>query len=181
VVTDADAYYHNLYRQKPDGKLGRFWPTGRYEQLMKSKEVPKDTVHPDFVYVASIEAAIFKQGGHIGLGAHGNDPGIGSHWELWAMQRGGLTNLEALRVATISGAEALGLQKDLGSLEPGKIADLIVLDKNPLDDIHNTLSIDYVMKDGVLYDGNTLNTIWPVKKRLPEWNFQPQKIGGTKN
>jgi Tol biopolymer transport system component len=181
AVTDAGVYYHHLYRQNPDGKLGRFWPADRYEELMKSKRAPKDTVHPDFVYAASIEAAIFKQGGHVGLGAHGNDPGIGSHWELWALQRGGLTNLEALKVATISGAEALGLQKDMGSIEPGKIADLLVLDKNPLDDIHNTLSIDYVMKNGILYDGNTLNTIWPVKRRLPEWNFQPQKIGGTKN
>jgi len=169
VVTDARFYYRNLYRQNPDGRLERFWPIDGFEGLMKSTEVPRDTVHQDFVYPASIEAEIFKQGGHVGLGGHGNDPGIGSHWELWALQKGGLTNLQALKVATISGAEALGVQKDLGSLEPGKIADLIVLERNPLDDIHNTLSIDYVMKDGILYDGNTLNTIWPVKKRLPKW------------
>jgi len=174
VTTNAGDYFHNLYWQNPDVKLGRFWSPDSYQYkgLIKGARPHKDTISPNFVYPASIEAAIFKQGGHIGLGAHGNDPGIGSHWELWALQMGGLTNLEALKVATISGAEALGLQKDLGSLEPGKIADLIVLDKNPLDDIHNTLSIDYVMKDGILYDGNTLNTIWPVKRRLPEWRYK---------
>lgn len=169
VTTNAGAYFSNLYRQNPDMKLRRFWLSNRYDRLMRPLRQPHDTIRPDFVYASSIEAAIFKQGGHIGLGAHGNDPGIGSHWELWALQMGGLTNLEALKVATLSGAEALGLQKDLGSLEPGKIADLIVLEKNPLNDIHNTLSIDYVMKDGILYDGNTLNTMWPIKKRLPEW------------
>jgi len=178
AVTDAGVYYHNLYRENPDRKLERFWPIERYERFMKSKEVPRDTVHPDFVYTSSIEAMIFKQGGHVGLGGHGNDPGIGSHWELWALQKGGFSNLDALKVATISGAEALGLQKDLGSLEPGKIADMIILDKNPLEDIHNTLSIEYVMKDGILYDGKTLNTVWPTKRRLPEWR---EKIGYTKN
>lgn len=178
AVTDAGVYYRNLFRKNPDGKLERFWPIDWYERLMKSKEVPRDTVHPDFVYTSSIEAEIFKQGGHVGLGAHGNDPGIGSHWELWALQKGGLSNLDALKVATISGAEALGVQKDLGSLEPGKIADMIVLDKNPLEDIHNTLSIEYVMKDGILYNGNTLNTVWPVKRQLPKWR---EKIGYTEN
>jgi hypothetical protein len=131
-----------------------------------------DTIHADFEYTSSIEARVSKQNGHIGLGAHGNDPGIGSHWELWALQSGGLTNMEALKEATIGGAEALGLQQDLGSIEVGKLADLIILDKNPLDDIHNTLSIHYIMKGGILYDGATLNTLW---------RFQPQKTSDTKN
>ena len=103
------------------------------------------------------------------MGSHGNYPGIGSHWDTWALQMGGLTNMEALQAATIEGAKGLGMQQDLGSIEVGKLADLIVLDKNPLEDIHNTLSIKYVMKDGILYDANTLNELWPVKKKLPEW------------
>jgi imidazolonepropionase-like amidohydrolase len=114
-------------------------------------------------------------GGRVTLGSHGNDEGIGAHNELWALQMGGLTNMEALQAATIMGAEALGVQKDLGSLEVGKIADLIVLNKNPLEDIHNSREIRYVMKDGILYDGNTLDEIWPVAKKCPEWRLPAER------
>ncbi len=89
-----------------------------------------------------------------------------------SLQLGGLSNIEALKTATIRGAEALGIQKDIGSIEVGKIADLIILNKNPLDDIHNSKEIRYVMKDGVLYDGNTLNMIWPLRKACPEWKLK---------
>jgi len=81
-----------------------------------------------------------------------------------------MTNLETLRAATIHGADAIGLAKDLGSLEIGKLADLQVLDMNPLTDIRNTNSVKYVMKNGRLYDGNNLTEVWPRAKALPpQW------------
>ena len=92
--------------------------------------------------------------------------GLGDHWELWDLQSGGLTPHEALRVATAFGAEALGLQKDLGSLEPGKLADLIVLERDPLADIRNTTAIKYVMKNGELYESETLDRVWPTAQKL---------------
>jgi imidazolonepropionase-like amidohydrolase len=83
--------------------------------------------------------------------------------------------MDVLRSATIRGAKALVLAQDLGSIESGKLADFIVLNKNPLDDIHNTNTIEYVMKNGKLFEGNTLDEIYPKQKPLPQlwwWNRQ---------
>jgi hypothetical protein len=107
-----------------------------------------------------------RAGGRVCLGSHGQLQGLGAHWELWALQSGGLTPHETLRAATIHGAEAIGYQKDLGSLEAGKLADLIVLEKDPLKDIRNSNTIRYVMKNGELFDSDTLDQIWPVQKKL---------------
>src|SRR5665648_431476 len=79
--------------------------------------------------------------------------------ELWLLQMGGMTNMEALRAATINGAHYLGMDKEIGSLETGKLGDLIVLDKNPLEDIHNSNTIIYTMVNGRLYDSETMNEI----------------------
>jgi imidazolonepropionase-like amidohydrolase len=82
------------------------------------------------------------------------------------MQSGGLTPMEALHCATLTSAEAIGLQQDLGSLEAGKLADLIVLNANPLDDIRNTAKIAFVMKGGTLWNGDTLDEVWPQERKL---------------
>ena len=104
------------------------------------------------------------------VGGHGEFQGLSYHWELWSLQSGGMSNLNALRAATLNGAEAIGLAQDLGSIEPGKLADLVVLDKDPLEDIRNTTSVHYVMKNGQLFEGSTLNEVWPRQKVAgPYW------------
>ncbi len=111
------------------------------------------------VLIAEGAKAILDAGGIVSLGAHGQMQGLGAHWELWMFHQGGMTEVEALKVATINGAKYLGLDQDLGSIEEGKLADLIVLDFNPLEDIHNTEAVNMVMVNGRLYDGMTLNQV----------------------
>ena len=100
--------------------------------------------------------------------------GLQAHWEMALLREGGMAPHDVLKVATIHGAEALGLDAELGSIEPGKLADLVVLDRNPLVEIRNTQAIRYVMKNGVLYDDETLDEIWPTRRKLPApwWSDQ---------
>lgn len=115
----------------------------------------------DFNHIDNAKSvkATLDAGTKVQIGAHGQLQGLGAHWEVWMLTQGGMTPMEALRCATLYGAQYIGLDHDLGSLEPGKLADLIVLEKNPLENIRNTESIRYVMKNGRLYDGPTMDEI----------------------
>ena len=126
---------------------------------------------------AAQAAKIQRAGGLIGVGGHGQLQGLGYHWEMWALAMGGMTPEEVLRAATVDGAEIIGIAQDLGSVEVGKLADLVVLTENPLEDIRNTTSIQWVMKNGELYDGETLDQVWPVKKPLPPFWWWEEQVG----
>jgi imidazolonepropionase-like amidohydrolase len=111
------------------------------------------------IEVAKAVKQIAEGGTKVNLGAHGQIQGLGAHWELWMFVQGGASPLQAIKNATLNGAYYLGMNKELGSLENGKLADLIVMDANPLDDIRNSEKIKYVMLNGRLYDSQTMNEI----------------------
>jgi len=171
----ADSFFYVTTEVHDDPKLQRFIPD--YILDARSKRRPwfrrEEQVFPR---LAAAAADIVRRGGRVGVGSHGQLQGISFHWEMWALASGGLTNLEVLRAATLHGAEAIGYAQDLGSIEIGKLADLLVLEKDPLEDIRNTNTIRYVMKNGELFEGNTLDQVWPEKKPLQPlwwWNDEP--------
>ncbi len=181
LVAYGAPWTENYFFQNTDvltnKKLARFIPAELLNSMLRRRG---QWFHPDeygHKGIAAGAAKIVKAGGRVGLGGHGQMQGIGCHWELWALQSGGMTPMEALRCATIFGAEAIGLMRDVGSLEVGKLGDLIVLDQNPLTDIRNTNTIRYVMKNGELYEGDSLDQVWPVQKKLEKqywWEREPK-------
>ncbi|HSN68186.1 MAG TPA: amidohydrolase family protein, partial [Thermoanaerobaculia bacterium] len=108
---------------------------------------------------ARIAKELADRGVHVQIGAHGQREGLGAHWELWMFNQGGMTPLQSLRAATLWGAEYFGMERDLGSLETGKLADLVVLDANPLENIRNSESVRWVMINGRIFDSMTMNEI----------------------
>jgi imidazolonepropionase-like amidohydrolase/Tol biopolymer transport system component len=127
-------------------KRSRRRPTaeyGDYNHIQVSKAVKK----------------IADGGTKVNLGAHGQLQGLGAHWELWMLVQGGMSPLQAIRCATLNGASYLGMDKEIGSLEIGKLADLVVMDDNPLDDIRNSEKIKYVMINGRIYDSLSMNEV----------------------
>jgi imidazolonepropionase-like amidohydrolase len=121
--------------------------------------VPEKEYENGHILVSQDCKKLTDAGVRVNLGAHGQLQGLGAHWELWMLQQGGMSNMEALRSATLNGAAYLGMDDEIGSLKVGKLADLVVLDKNPLDDIKNSNSVIYTLINGRMYDAATLNEI----------------------
>lgn len=134
-----------------DGKLARFFP----RETLDARSIRRE-IGPDWDYyhieVAKAAKALRDAGVKIQVGGHGQLQGQSVHWEIWSLTQGGFSNWEALRAATIDGVDLIGLGKQLGSLEPGKKADLVVLDSNPLENIRATADTRFVMVNGRLFD-----------------------------
>jgi imidazolonepropionase-like amidohydrolase len=162
----GDTYFRARTDLHADPKAAYFTPA---EVLARGARRRPMIVEEDYNFDAIARGVrdIVRAGGIAGLGSHGQQDGPAAHWELWMLQSGDMTNMEALRIATILGAESIGYAEDLGSIETGKLADLVILNSNPLDDIRNSMDIRYVMKNGELYEGDTLDRIWPGERPFP--------------
>jgi Tol biopolymer transport system component/imidazolonepropionase-like amidohydrolase len=139
-----------------DPKLRRFTP----RPMLDARAIRRPVMAPDWdwhhIAVAEDAKRVVEAGGQVQLGAHGQRQGLGAHWELWALAQGGMRPADALRCATWSGAWYLGMERDLGSVEPGKLADFVVLRGDPLADIRNSNTVRWTVKNGEVYDGDTL-------------------------
>lgn len=174
----AENYFYETTEVWGDAKLRRFFPP----PVLYGKSTRRPWFRREehvFDKLAAEAAKIVRAGGRVQIGGHGQLQGIQCHWEMWALAAGGLTNHEVLRAATLHGAEAIGLAQDLGSLEAGKLADLVVLTKDPLTDIRNTNTVRYVMKNGEMMEADTLRQVWPKEKEAPKlWWHEELPSGG---
>ncbi|RFN60155.1 amidohydrolase family protein [Marixanthomonas ophiurae] len=168
---NGEYYYYQRDNVWENEKLLQFTPRRIVDSRSRHRTmVPEKEYENGHILVSETAKKLSDAGVKVNMGAHGQLQGLGAHWETWMLKQGGMTNLEALKTATINAAEYIGAGNDVGSLEKGKMADLIVLTDNPLDDIENTQSIEMVMVNGRLYDANTLNEIGNhAKERSPFW------------
>ena len=122
---------------------------------VRRQMVPKTDYQPILDSAANAKR-LMEKGVLVNIGAHGQREGMGSHWEMWGFVMGGMTPLQALKAATIDPARYMGMARDIGSIETGKLADLLVVDGNPLEDIRVTDDIAYVVLNGRVYEGGSL-------------------------
>ena len=171
----GENWFYSRESPHDDEKLRRFTPM----PVLASRTLRRPWFHEreyHFSRVAAQAAKIVRAGGRVGVGSHGQLQGLGYHWELWALASGGLTNREALAAATRHGAEIIGIAGDIGTVAPGKLADLVVLNSDPLENIRNTADLHLVVKGGEVFDAATLDQQWPDQVELPDqwwWNTAP--------
>lgn len=173
-------YQHGNIWEKE--RLMRFTPRNTIDTRSRWRTIlPEEEYKNGHILISQSCKKLSDAGVLVNTGAHGQIQGIGEHWEIWMMQQGGMTNLEALKAATINPAISLGFDDWIGSLQPGKLADLLVMDKNPLDDIYNTETICYTMVNGHLYDAETMNELTNNGKQRGKFYWEASKFGKAFN
>lgn len=160
---DGTQTYFRPYAQLQDDPMYRYLASKSFIEGRNARSMvkqPKERFwHPVYAEGA---ADIQRAGGIVTSGDHGEQPGIGTHWDIWTFADA-MTEMEALYTATMAGARFLGAEDQIGSLKAGKLADLVVLNNDPLRNIRNTADIAYVMTDGRLLQRSTLDQVWPQK------------------
>lgn len=154
----GENYWYDRTNVWENERLLAFTPRSIIDERARRRTTSE---YGDYNHIDVSKAAkqLADAGVKVNLGAHGQIQGLGAHWELWMLAQGGMSPLQAIRAATLNGASYLGMDKEIGSLEVGKLADLVIMDANPLEDIRNSEKIKYVMINGRLYDSMTMNEL----------------------
>ncbi|HVM23073.1 MAG TPA: amidohydrolase family protein [Sphingomicrobium sp.] len=159
-----------------DPVLSRFVPRRILDARSRRRmKIPAE--EENLIAIARTARRINEIGIPVSIGAHGQREGLGAHWDIWSFALGGMTPHQALATATVNPARALGLDRHLGTIEPGKLADLVVLDGNPLENIRNSASVRYTVLNGTVYDRNMDQVAGGTRRRQPFW-FE-QSAGGA--
>lgn len=174
AINGEDYFYQktNVWENK---HLLDFFPRSIIDSRSRHRKIiPEEEYDNGFILVSKSCKKLADAGVKVNIGSHGQIQGIGAHWEMWMFQLGGMTPLQAIRCATMNGAYTIGMDDQIGSLEKGKLADLMVMDKNPLENIRNSESIRYVMVNGRLFETETMNQIgnYDVKRTKFYWEGQ---------
>lgn len=171
---NGEYYWYQNTKVWENEKLLTFTPRAIIDSRARHRMmVPQEEYENGHILTSKSCKKLVDAGVHVCVGGHGQLQGLGVHWEIWNLAQGGMTPIECLRAATIHGAEYIGMKDDLGSIEIGKLADLIVLDENPLDDIRNTNTVHYTMVNGRLYDASNMDEIgnYDTKRKAFFWEL----------
>ncbi|WP_209329060.1 amidohydrolase family protein [Lunatimonas salinarum] len=157
---NAERYWYHQTNVWENEKLLQFTPRGAVDARSRHRiMVPDEEYENSHILTSKAVTKLAEKGVKVNMGAHGQLQGLGAHWELWSLAQGGMSNHEALKTATIHAAQYIGMGEDIGSLKAGKLADLIIMEKNPLEVIQNSESITHTMVNGRLYDAATMHEI----------------------
>lgn len=173
----GENYWYAHTRVDQHARLGHFVPAFALDGRARR---PGQAPDEEWNHVAAARFAtqLLRAGGMVQLGAHGQREGLAAHWELWSFVQGGMTPLEALRVGTLGGARYLGLDGSIGSVQAGKLADLMVVDGAPDKDIRQSERVRWTVLGGKVFDAATMAEAWPTAGPAPTmWWQQPGNAG----
>lgn len=176
-ISGENWFYQHAGPVWADAKLARFTPRAVIES--RSRRLSSHAYDGDYFHmkVAASANDLIERGVLVNLGEHGQRQGLGAHWDLWALSHGGTSNHDVLRAGTLFPATYIGLGSQLGSLEAGKLADVVLLGADPLEDIRNTNTVRYTIKNGELFDADSMDQVWPVQVERAPFLFEGSGAG----